>query len=58
MPLYNIISRRSTPVIVLSSKSKDERRARLDDKIEGKNCLLFSGNHSFLVLHPLCSHSV
>ena len=37
---YNVISRRATPEIVLSSKSEDER-ARLDEKIYGMTSLAF-----------------
>ena len=37
MPHFNVISRRSTPEIVLKKiklqESEDKRRARLDDKI-------------------------
>ena len=60
MPPFNIISRRSTPENVLSSKrnqklqeSEDERRARLDDYNTGNELARFLMRTIFLVIKQI-----
>ena len=61
MPSFHVITRRSTLEIVLFliklQKSKDERRARLDEKYRERPRSLFNGNHfSSYLLYVQISH--